>query len=106
MVAPENLQVFWSYCLFSILILLLLSVADFFVSWLSVASATWLAAAGMRSSGAGVTVRCCSCPFLVSSHNQTADLSVQLLLSAEPICGTSVASGLAVKLCVGASARL
>ncbi len=77
------------------------------MSLLSVASATWLAAAVIRPSGAGVTVRCCSCLFLVSSHNQEADdLSVQLLLSAEPSCGTSVASGSAVKLCVGGSARL
>ena len=49
-----------------------------------------------------MTVRRCSCLFLVSSHNQEADdLSVQLLLSAELSCGTSVASGSAVKLCVG-----
>ena len=62
-VAPENLlvqqvQFASSLCL---------------VSWLSVASATWLAAEVIRSSEAGVTVRCCSCPFFVSSHNQAAD---------------------------------
>jgi len=66
-----------------------------------------LAAAVIRSSEAGVTVRCCSCLFLVSSHNQEADDSfVQLLISAEPSRGTRVASVSAVKLCVGASARL
>ena len=86
-------------------LLLTLSVADFVVSVFSVASATWVAAAVIPSTGAGVTVGCCkSCPLLVSSHGR--GLSAQLLLSAEPSRSTSVASGSAVKLCVGASARL
>ena len=53
-------------------------------------------------------VGCCkSCPFLALLHKQAPDaLSTQLLLSAEPSGGTSVASGSAVKLCVGAPARL
>lgn len=93
-------------CLFSKgTILLFLSVAGFVVSLLSAASATWLAAAVIRSHGGSVTVSCCSCPFPASSHHQAADnLSAQLLLSAEPSCNTSVAPGSAVKLCVGASA--
>ena len=78
--------------------LLLLSVAGFDVSQLSAASATWLAAAVIRSGGS-VTVSWCSCTLLVSSHNQAADiLSAQLLLAVEPSCGTSVVSGSTVEL--------
>ena len=79
--------------------LLFLSVADPFVPLVSLASPIWVAAAVLRSSGAGVTVKCCSCPFLVPSHNQAADdPPAQLLLSAEPSRDASVASASAVRL--------
>ena len=45
---------------------------------------------------------CKSCPVLVASHKQALNgVSTQLLLSAGPSCGTSVASGSTVKLCWG-----
>ena len=57
----------------------------------------------IRSTGAGVTVGGCkSCPVLVASHKQALDgLSTRLLLSTEPSCGTSIASGSTVKLRLG-----
>ena len=62
---------------------------------LSVESVTWLAAAVMRSSGAGLPV----CFVTQPGGRRTVSAA------AEPICRISVASESPVKLFVGASAR-
>ena len=81
-------------------ILLLLYVADFVVSLLPVASATCLAAAVIRSTGAGVTVGCCKrCRFLVrhTSSRQTKacfakqDCSCLLCAAGRMLCYCTVA---------------
>ena len=86
------------------IILHLLCVTDFIVSLLW--SATWLAAAVIRSSGAGATAGRCKRAHSLLRHTTRRQTTCQRSSFFQHSCGKSAASASGGKLCIGASARL